>query len=71
MRLALGARRGRLVRQLLTESLVLSLLGGAVGVGVAKLGLEGLLALSAGQLPRAAEVGLDATVVALRWASRS
>ncbi len=64
VRRALGARRGRLVRQLLTESLVLSAIGGAAGVGLAWLGLKGLLALSAGQLPRAAEVSLDATVVA-------
>ena len=63
VRLALGARRGRLVRQLLTESLVVSLLGGAIGLAVAKLAVAGLLALSAGQLPRAADVTLDTTVV--------
>ena len=63
VRLALGARRGRLVRQLLTESLVLSAIGGAVGIGLAAAGLQGLLALAAGQLPRAAEVSLNATVI--------
>jgi predicted permease len=64
VRLALGAGRGRIVRQLLTESLVLAALGGVIGVAVAAAGLAGLLALAAGQLPRAAEVSIDATVVA-------
>jgi predicted permease len=64
VRLALGARRGRLVRQLLTESIVLSSVGGVIGIGLAKLALTGLLALSEGQLPRAAEVALDGSVLA-------
>jgi predicted permease len=63
VRLALGARRGRLIRQLLTESLLVSIVGGALGLGLAKLGTAGLLALGAGQLPRAQEVTIDATVV--------
>jgi predicted permease len=64
VRLALGARRGRLVRQLLTESLVLSTFGGVLGVALAKLALTALLVLSQGQLPRAAEVSLDGPVMA-------
>jgi predicted permease len=68
VRLALGARRGRLVRQLLTESLVLGGLGGAAGIAVAAAVLAGLLALAAGQLPRASEVSLDTTVVLFAFA---
>jgi putative ABC transport system permease protein len=64
VRLALGARRGRLVRQLLTESLVLAICGGVVGLVLASVMTSGLLALAAGQLPRASEVRLDGTVLA-------
>ncbi|MEZ5291007.1 MAG: ABC transporter permease [Vicinamibacterales bacterium] len=63
VRLALGARRSRLLRQLLTESLLLALAGGALGVAVARYGLGALMALSAGQLPRADEIALDGQVL--------
>jgi len=63
VRTALGAGRSRLVRQLLTESLVLALTGGALGLVVARYGLAGLLTLSTDQLPRADEIVLDLAVV--------
>lgn len=62
IRSALGAGQGRLVKLLLTESLVLFGLGGALGLGVALLGIRGLSAVWLENLPRAYGVQLDATV---------
>jgi predicted permease len=59
MRVALGATRGRLVRQCLTESAVLGLSGGVLGVLLAAAGLRPFIALWPGELPRAEEVRLD------------
>jgi predicted permease len=59
MRVALGATRGRLVRQCLTESTVLGLSGGVLGVLLAASGLRPFMALWPGELPRAEEVRLD------------
>jgi putative ABC transport system permease protein len=64
VRTALGAGRGRLVRQLVTESLTLSVLGGAAGVLLAMFSLDALLALQPEGIPRLAEVRVDRTVVA-------
>jgi putative ABC transport system permease protein len=59
VRTAIGAGRLRLVRQLLTESLLLAAVGGALGLALAKWGVEALLVLASNFLPRANEVGLD------------
>jgi predicted permease len=63
IRVALGAARGRIVRQLFTESLVLATIGGVLGIGVAQVGVRLLVQLAGGQLPRAEDIGLDANVV--------
>jgi predicted permease len=63
IRVAIGAGRGRLVRQLLTESVALSLVGGVAGLAVAFGGMRLLLALAGDQLPRAGDVRVDGTVL--------
>ena len=64
VRAALGAGRSRLLRQLVTESLVLSLIAGAVGLVLARWGVAALLAIAPANLPRLAEVSVDARVLA-------
>lgn len=64
LRAALGANRIRLVRQLLTESFLLSALGGLAGIAVAFLGVRVLVALSPPGLPRTNSIAVDAPIFA-------
>jgi putative ABC transport system permease protein len=63
VRTALGATRERLLRQLLTESIIVSLAGGGVGLLLAYLGVRSLVAMDIGNLPRSDEIGIDGTVM--------
>jgi putative ABC transport system permease protein len=68
IRAALGASRWRIVRQMLTESLLLSLFGGAAGVVIAIWGMHGLLSLAPKDLPRITEVSIDSRVLVFTFA---
>lgn len=63
VRRALGAHRGRVLRQLLTESVMLGVLGGAAGVAVAAVTIKVLMRLSPGDIPRLETVTLDGTTL--------
>ncbi len=63
VRAALGAGRGRIARQLLTESLTLALLGGVLGVALAFVAAPALAAAGASELPRAGDVRIDVIVL--------
>jgi len=64
IRAAVGASRGRVIRQLLTESMVLSLAGGAVGLAVATWGAKAVVAAVPGGLPRMENITVDGWVFA-------
>jgi putative ABC transport system permease protein len=62
IRTALGATRTRIVRQLLTESILLAFAGGAAGLALAVWGVDALISLSTDAIPRAREIGIDSKV---------
>ncbi len=64
IRAAVGASRGRIVRQLIVESMVLALIAGAAGLLLAKWGADVLVSLAPGDVPRLAESGIDGWVLA-------
>ncbi|MFN7943767.1 MAG: ABC transporter permease [Blastocatellia bacterium] len=67
VRAALGAGRTRMIRQLLTESLLLALLGSAIGLLVAQYGVDALIAFSPPGLPRVEAIRVDSTVFAFAF----
>ena len=64
LRAAIGAGRGRIIRQLLTESVLLSLMGGVLGLALGVLGIRALLSINTAGLPR---IGEDGVLVGLDW----
>jgi predicted permease len=68
VRVALGARWQRLVRQLLTETALLGLMGGVAGLLVAALALGAIRAINPGNIPRLDAIGLDGRVLAFTFA---
>jgi putative ABC transport system permease protein len=68
IRTALGAGRLRLVRQMLTESLILGLLGGVTGLLIARFGLRAIVAVAQSSFPRVASVTMDWRVLVFTFA---
>ncbi len=68
VRTALGAGRGRLLRQFMTEGVVLSLVGGALGLLLARAGVQTIVRLYPNSLPRTSEVSIDPIVLMFTFA---
>jgi ABC-type antimicrobial peptide transport system permease subunit len=64
IRAAIGAGRGRIIRQLLVESVTLSMVGGAFGLILGVIGIRALLAFSPGNIPR---IGINGSEVSVDW----
>jgi predicted permease len=67
VRTALGAGRGRLLRQFMTEGVLLAMAGGILGLVLARVGVDALLRAYPGSLPRTAEVAVDPAVLAFTF----
>jgi putative ABC transport system permease protein len=63
IRSALGAGRGRVIRQLLTESVLLAIVGGGLGLALAYWGIGALISINKEGIPRSSEIGLDGRVL--------
>ena len=71
IRTALGAGRGRIIRQLLTESILLSVVGGGLGLLIARWGVKLIVAISPNSIPRSREINLDLRVLAFTHVTAS
>ena len=67
IRAAIGAGRGRIIRQLITESLLLAFVAGVVGLMIAVVGSKALIALAPPDVPRLAESSIDGRVLAFTF----
>ena len=67
VRLAVGASRWQLLRQLVTESMLMALAGGALGLALASAGMGSLLAMAPSSLPRVSDIRLDARIFAFTF----